>query len=72
MGKDVGCPQALPKFRRAEIDPVGELLLAEADLQRDDLDRMFVGDDAIEVRGAVGDDSNRHGVPAPIVPDRRS
>ena len=45
----------------AEVDPVGELLVAEPDRQRHDGDVELVGLVLGQVAGAVGDDADGHG-----------
>ncbi len=49
-----------PELLVRELDAVDELLLAESDRQRDDVDAERVGPGLREIAGAVGDDADDH------------
>ena len=51
---------ARPELGRREVAAVDELLVADADRQRHDLDPELVGDALREIAGGVGDDADAH------------
>ena len=61
LGKLLGLRQSPVELRHAEIDAIGELLGAEPDRERNDVDVELVGLVLGQVAGAVGDDAHGHG-----------
>ena len=60
-GSWLGLGQPPVELADAEVDAVGELLVAEADRERHDGDVELVGLVLGQVAGAVGDDADGHG-----------
>ena len=61
LGQLLGLGQPSVELGDAEVDPVGELLGAEADRERHDGDVELVGLVLGQIAGAVGDDADGHG-----------
>ena len=67
-GSAVGVLEPLPELVGAELHAVDELLVAEADGERDDLDAERVDERLRQIAAAVGDHPDAHA----CAPDRRS